>query len=194
LAKLLSVNVGLPREIGSFRGNRILSGIRKEPVAGSVVVRKLNLEGDKQADLTVHGGVDKAVYVYPSENYPYWKNKFPDFDFRWGALGENFTTEGLHEDSIRIQDRLSVGSAEFAVTQPRSPCYKLGLRFGTNRMIKMFLESLRSGFYLRVLREGIVRAGDEIRVNGGSEDSETVESIVRTFLENEKVSSGLSHK
>jgi MOSC domain-containing protein YiiM len=176
----------LPSEIGSFRGKKVLSGIRKEPVTGSVIVRKLNLDGDRQADLTVHGGVDKAVYVYPSENYPFWKNKFPDLDIRWGTFGENFTTEGLHEDSIHIGDRLIVGSAEFAVTQPRFPCYKLEVRFGANKMTKLFLESLRSGFYLKVLKEGRIEAGDEIRVIGGSENSETVESAVRTFLENEK--------
>jgi MOSC domain-containing protein YiiM len=107
----------------------------------------------------------------------------------WGAFGENFTTEGLHEDSIRIGDRLNVGSAEFAVTQPRFPCFKLGIRFGTNKMIKMFLESLRSGFYLRVLKEGRVRGGEEIEVISENQDSESVESIVRTFLENEKAAS-----
>ncbi|HXQ92343.1 MAG TPA: MOSC domain-containing protein [Nitrososphaerales archaeon] len=194
MAKLVSVNVGLPVEIGSARGKRVFSGIVKKPVIRPVIVRKLNLDGDRQADLSVHGGVDKAVYVYPSENYPFWKNEFPSLELPWGSFGENFTTKGLQEDFVRIGDRLHVGSAEFAITQPRFPCYKLAIRFGTNKMINLFLESLRSGFYLRVLKEGKVRAGEEIRVIRGSDDSESVGSIVRTFLENEKAAPRIERK
>ena len=189
MAKLLSINVGTPDALGSHRGKKIMSGIRKRPVSGSVIVRKLNLDGDKQADLTVHGGLDKAVYVYPSENYPYWRKKFPEMEMPRGTFGENLTTEGILESTIHIGDKLTIGSAQFEVSQPRFPCFKLGMRFGTSTMIKLFLESLRSGFYLRVIKEGKIRAGEEITVESSDATSETIESIVRTFIENEKANS-----
>jgi MOSC domain-containing protein YiiM len=161
------------------RGRPVLSGIIKEPVQGPVIVRKLNLDGDRQADLSVHGGEDKAVYAYPSEHYGYWRERFPGRDMPWGTFGENFTTEGLLENEVHIGDRLVIGSAEFAVTQPRFPCYKLGIRFETNTMVKWFLESERSGFYLKVLGEGQVRAGDAIKHVRANRHSETITSIVR---------------
>jgi MOSC domain-containing protein YiiM len=177
--RLISVNVGTPNEIGKSRGRPVLSGILKKPLGGSVIVRRLNLEGDRQADLTVHGGEDKAVYAYPSEHYGYWKEGYPEMDLPWGSFGENFTTEGLLEDEVHVGDRFVIGSAEFAATQPRFPCFKLGIKFGTNTMIKSFLDSERSGFYLRVLREGQVEAGDEIKVVKVNSHSETMTSIVR---------------
>ena len=148
-------------------------------------VGRLNLEGDRQAGLTVHGGVDKAVYAYPSEHYPYWAEKYPKMAIPWGSFGENFTTEGLLEDEVHIGDRFVVGSAEFAVTQPRFPCYKLGLRFGTQAILKTFLDSGRSGYYLKVLREGKVKVGDTIRTVEVNENSPTITSIVRTVKRNE---------
>ena len=159
--KILSVNVGGPREV-QWRGHTVRTSIWKSPIEGRVRVRTLNLDGDEQSDLTVHGGADKAVYVYPSEHYAFWRGELPNMEFPFGAFGENLTTEGLLEDSVRIGDRLRAGSAEFVVTQPRFPCYKLGIRFGTEKMIVRFLRSERSGFYLAVLREGDIGAGDPI--------------------------------
>lgn len=140
-----------------------MSAIGKAPVGGPVRVRRLNLEGDRQADLSVHGGENKAVYAYPSEHYPFWRTRFPDRPMPWGSFGENFTTEGLLESEVRIGDELRIGSAAFAITQPRTPCFKLGLKFGTERMVRWFYEADRPGFYLRVLDEGEVSEGDRIR-------------------------------
>ena len=161
--KLVSVNVGLPREV-DWRGRSVRTSIWKTPVAGRVGVRRLNLDGDQQSDLSVHGGAEKAVYVYPAEHYAYWRRELPGMDLPWGVFGENFTFEGLLEDGVKIGDRLQVGSAAFFVTQPRMPCYKLGIRFGREDMVKRFLQSGRTGFYLAVLREGEVGAGDAITV------------------------------
>ena len=159
--KLLSVNVGLPREI-DVGGHTVRTSIWKNPVSGRVHVSTLNLDGDQQSDLTVHGGVDKAVYLYPSEHYSYWRTELPGVELPWGVFGENFSAEGILEDQIRIGDRLRVGSAEFVVTQPRMPCFKLGIRFNRRDIIKRFLASKHTGFYLAVLREGEVGQGDEI--------------------------------
>ena len=157
--RLVSVNVGLPRLV-LWRGEPVSTGIYKEPVAGRVILRRLNLEGDRQADLTVHGGKDKAVYVYPSEHYAYWQSELPDMQLPYGMFGENFTTEGLDESSVNIGDRFRIGSALVVVTQPRMPCCKLGIKFGRSDIIRRFHRSERSGFYLAVLEEGEVGAGD----------------------------------
>ncbi len=158
--KIISLNVGLPQLV--LRNDEPVStGIFKEPVAGRVNLRALNLDGDRQADLSVHGGPEKAVYVYPSEHYDFWKRELPEMDLPWGMFGENFTTTGLLETQINIGDTFRVGSAEVMVTQPRMPCYKLGIRFGRSDIIKRFLASERSGFYLGVLKEGEVGTGDE---------------------------------
>ena len=175
----MSVNVGSVELLGRIRGKPVQSGFVKKPVSGAVRVGRLNLEGDRQADLMVHGGVDKAVYAYPSEHYPYWAEKYPRAEIPWGSFGENFTTEGLLEDEVHIGDRFEVGSAEFAVTQPRFPCYKLGMRFGTQAILKTFLDSERSGYYLKVLREGKVKARDSIRTVEVNENSPTITSMVR---------------
>ena len=161
--KIISVNVGLPRLV--LRNDEPVStGIFKEPVAGRVMVRTLNLEGDRQADLSVHGGPEKAVYVYPSEHYEFWKHELPDMDLSWAMFGENLTTAGLLETEINIGDKFRVGTAELMVTQPRMPCYKLGIRFGRTDIIKRFLASERTGFYFSVLKEGDVGAGDEVEL------------------------------
>ena len=178
--KLISVNVGLPREF-SWRGKITRSSIWKNPVEGRVRVSKLNLEGDRQSDLSVHGGVDKAIYVYPREHYPYWESELPDVDLSWGSFGENFTTEGLTEEQVRIGDRFSAGSAEFIVTQPRMPCFKLGVRMNRQDIIKRFLRSKRTGFYLAVLREGEVASGDSIEFTVRQEDGITVTDIVNLY-------------
>ena len=174
--RLVSVGVGLPQEIVSH-GRTVVTSIWKRPLGGRVRVGRLNIAGDQQSDLTVHGGPEKAVYVYPSEHYEYWKRELPGTDLPWGAFGENFTTEGLLEQDLAIGDRLGVGSAEFLVTQPRMPCFKLAIRFARDDMVKRFLQSRRSGFYLAVLREGEVGAGDPIEVTQRDERGITVADI-----------------
>jgi MOSC domain-containing protein YiiM len=179
--KLLSANVGLPREV-EWHGRVVRTSIFKAPVAGRVQVRKINLDGDQQSDLTVHGGVDKAIYVYPSEHYAFWRAELPQADLSWGAFGENFTTEGALEDgAVHIGDRFRIGSAEFVVTQPRIPCFKLGIRFGRADMVKRFLHSGRNGFYLAVAQEGEVTAGDSIQVLARDENGVTIADIVQLY-------------
>jgi MOSC domain-containing protein YiiM len=179
--KVLSVNAGLPREV-KWNGTTVTTSIWKSPISGPVRVSALNIAGDRQSDLSVHGGADKAVYVYPSEHYDYWRRELPGVDLPWGAFGENLTTTGLSEE-FRIGDRLKIGTAEFAVTQPRLPCYKLAARFGRADMVKKFMKSGRTGFYLRVLREGEVEAGDSISVDGRGGDSLTVADIVVLYTQ-----------
>lgn len=179
--KLVSVNVGLPREV-NWDGRIIRTSIFKTPVAGRVQVRNINLIGDQQSDLTVHGGVDKAVYVYPSEHYAFWREELPNADLSWGAFGENFTTKGVLDDkAVHIGDRFRIGSAEFVVTQPRMPCYKLGIRFGRADMVKRFLHSGRNGFYFAVAKEGEVAAGDSIELMASDENGVTVADIVELY-------------
>lgn len=160
--RLISLNTGVPREV-EWHGHTVTTGIFKEPVEGRIALRKLNLDGDRQADLTVHGGEHKAVYSYPLEHYAYWKNELHR-DLPLAMFGENFTTEGMLETSVHIGDRFSIGSGEVIVTQPRQPCFKLGIRFESDMMVKRFLASGRSGFYLAVTREGEVGAGDEFQL------------------------------
>ena len=162
MAKLVSVNVGLPREV-QWHARSVRTSIWKTPKEGRVRVGKLNLEGDEQSDLSVHGGPDKAVYAYPSEHYAFWRAELPDMDLPWGSFGENLTTEGVLEPHVMIGDQIQVRSAQFVVTQPRMPCFKLALRFGRDDMVKNFLRSGRTGFYLAVLREGEVEAGDPVQ-------------------------------
>ena len=159
--RVLSVNVGLPREV-LWRGKPVTTGIFKEPVAGRVPLRRLNLDGDRQADLRVHGGPDKAVYAYPSEFYELWSRERPELDLGPGTFGENLTTEGLPDSEVSVGDRFQIGTAELVVTQPRLPCFKLGLRMGRDEFVTEFLERGLLGFYLAVAREGEVAAGDAI--------------------------------
>jgi MOSC domain-containing protein YiiM len=158
---LISVQVGVPR-IVMQDGLEVSTGIFKHPVQMRVQMRTFNLDGDRQADLSVHGGRDKAVYGYPSEHYPFWKKELPGVELPWGSFGENLTTSGLLEGTVHIGDRFAIGTAEVVVTQPRLPCFKLNLKFQRDDLIKRFLASGRTGFYFRVLREGEVGAGDEI--------------------------------
>ena len=178
--RVVSVNVGGPREV-EWRGRRVRTSIWKTPVAGRVRVGRLDLEGDEQSDLAVHGGPDKAVYVYPSEHYDDWRRELPGTDLPWGAFGENLTIQGLLEDGVRIGDRLRAGSAEFSVTQPRMPCYKLGVRFGRDDMVKRFLASGRTGFYLSVLAEGDVASGDAIALTMRDSHEVTVADIASLY-------------
>jgi MOSC domain-containing protein YiiM len=178
---LVSLNTGLPRDV-TWHGISVTTGIFKEAVAGRVALRKLNLDGDQQADLTVHGGEHKAVYCYPLEHYDYWKKELPDRNLPMGVFGENFTTNGLFEDSAHLGDRFSVGSAELVVSQPRLPCYKLGVRFNLDDMVSRFLASKRLGFYLAVTREGEVGAGDEIKVIARDPNAVPVSEITRLHI------------
>jgi MOSC domain-containing protein YiiM len=159
--KLVSISVGRPRLV-MWRGEPVSTGIFKERVEGRVRLRTLNLDGDRQADLTVHGGPTKAVYAYPAEHYEFWKKELPEMQLPWGMFGENFTTEGLSESEVNIGDRFRVGSAQLMVTEPRMPCYKLGIKFGRSDILRRLLASGRTGFYFSVLQEGEVAAGDEI--------------------------------
>jgi MOSC domain-containing protein YiiM len=181
--KIISLNTGLPREV-MWHGISVSTGIYKEPVEGRVAVRKLNLDGDRQADLTVHGGEQKAVYCYPSEHYSYWKRELPGRELPMAVFGENFTTEGLLEDAVHLGDRFAVGSAEFVVTQPRLPCYKLGIRFQDGGMVKRFLASGRTGFYLAVTWEGEVGAGDQIMVTARDPNAVAISEITRLYVAN----------
>jgi MOSC domain-containing protein YiiM len=179
--KLLSVNCGLPREV-PWHGIHVTTSIYKEPVSGRIALRTLNLDGDRQSDLSVHGGKYKAVYCYPVEHYQYWGKQLPGRELSWGAFGENFTTEGLVEQSTYIGDRFSIGSSEVVVTQPRLPCFKLGIRFQSDDMIKRFLASGRTGFYLAVTREGEVGAQDEIAPLSHDPDGVSVSDFTRLYL------------
>ncbi len=178
--KIVSVNVGLPREV-TWQGKAVTTGIFKEPVSGPVMMRKLNLDGDGQADLTVHGGVSKAVYAYPSEHYDYWQAELPGVDLPWGMFGENFTTEGLLEEAAYIGDKFRIGETEVMVTEPRMPCYKLGIKFGRADIIKRFLASRRTGFYFAVVRGGMVGAGDAVELIGREQQEISVADITRLY-------------
>jgi MOSC domain-containing protein YiiM len=179
--KLLSLNVGLPREV-LWHGRSVTTGIFKDPVSGRVPLRKLDLDGDAQADLTAHGGIDKAVYCYPFAHYAYWKKELPGRDLPMGSFGENFTAEFPPEDSVHLGDHFSIGSAQVVVTQPRLPCYKLGIRFESDDMVKRFLLSGRTGFYFSVLREGEVAAGDEFNLVSRDANAVPVSEITRLYI------------
>jgi MOSC domain-containing protein YiiM len=179
--KLVSLNVGLPRDV-LWHGRTVTTAIYKQPVEGRVRLRTLNLDGDRQADLTVHGGAHKAVYCYPIAHYEYWKKELPGRDLPLAIFGENFTTDGLLENSVHLGDTFSVGSVEVVVTQPRLPCYKLGIRFDSDDMVKRFLSSGRSGFYLAVTREGEVGAGDEIKPISRDPNAVPVSEITRLYV------------
>lgn len=175
--KLLSVNVSQPKEV-SYNGERIKTGIFKEPVPGRTMMRRLNIDGDGQGDLSVHGGIHKAVYVYSVEHYDYWKRELGREDLTYGKFGENLTVEGLLEGAVHIGDVFRIGEALVEVSQPRVPCFKLGIKMGDPRIVKPFLESKRVGFYVRVLEEGEVGAGDAIERTKVGEGQMTVKEIV----------------
>jgi MOSC domain-containing protein YiiM len=179
--KLVSVNTGLPHDV-TWHGRNVATAIYKQPVHGRVALRTHNLDGDGQADLTVHGGKNKAVYCYPIEHYDYWKLEMPGRDVPLAMFGENFTTDGMLEGSVHIGDQFSVGSAQVVVTQPRLPCYKLGVRFQSDDMVKRFLTSGRTGFYLAVTHEGDVGAGDEITLIARDPHAVPVSEITRLYM------------
>jgi MOSC domain-containing protein YiiM len=180
LLKLISLNVARPR-LALYKGATINTGIFKQPVAGPVQLRTLNLDGDRQADLTVHGGPHKAVYAYPSEHYPFWRHELPGMDLPWGMFGENLTTEGLAEAELHVGDRLQIGTAIIMVRQPRMPCYKLAAKFRRDDMLERFLASGRSGFYFSVEKEGTVAAGDSFEFLSRGEEAITIAEMNRIF-------------
>ena len=182
--KLVSVNVARPVEV-QHQGKTIKTGIFKSPVAGPVPVRWTNLEGDGQADLENHGGEHMAVYAYPLEHYAYWRTVLAREDMPYGQFGENLTVEGLDESESRIGDRLRIGSALFAITQPRIPCFKLGIRLGDERMPRLFSESARTGFYLKVMREGVLEAGEAIEVVERGTGSVTIRALFEAWMKPE---------
>ena len=179
--KILSLNVARPRLV-RYEGATVSTGIFKKPVTGAVRLRTLNLDGDRQADLTVHGGPNKAVYGYPSEHYPDWRRELPGVDLPWGMFGENFTTTGLAEDDLHIGDRLQVGSSILMVRQPRTPCYKLAIKFQRDDMLDRFLDSGRSGFYFSVEQEGSVAAGDAFELLSRAQDGITIAEMNRVLV------------
>ena len=176
--KILSVCVGLPK-IVEYHGEPVSTAIFKEAVAGKVRVGEVNLEGDRQADLRVHGGYSKAVYIYPSEHYEFWKKELPEMDLPFGVFGENLTTEGLLESEVFIGDKLKIGTAEFIVTEPRQPCFKLGIKFGRTDIIKRFAQSGRSGFYLAIEKTGELETGDEIEFLTREQSEISIANVVR---------------
>jgi MOSC domain-containing protein YiiM len=180
--KLISLNVALPR-LASWRTQTVNTGIFKQPISGPVQLRRLNLDGDRQADLTVHGGPFKAVYAYPSEHYEFWRQELPGTQMPWGMFGENFTTEGLFEADLHIGDRLRIGSAVVMVRQPRIPCYKLGIKFRRTDILARFLRSGRSGFYFSVEQEGTVAAADSFEFLSRAPDGIAIAEMNRLYAE-----------
>jgi len=178
--RVLSVNVGRSRDV-EWRGEVVRTAIFKAPVTGRVAVTGLNVAGDQQADLSVHGGADKAVYAYPGEHYAFWREALPGVELPWGAFGENLTTDGLSEATVRVGDELRIGSTRLVVTQPRMPCFKLGVRFGRPDMVKRFLRSGRTGFYLAVVKEGDIGPGDSVELNSVGDPAITVAEVVSLY-------------
>jgi MOSC domain-containing protein YiiM len=180
MKRVVSVNVGMPRQVTADHAT-VLTSIFKSQVEGRVGVRRHNIQGDRQSDLTVHGGPNKAVYCYPREHYSYWKEQLPDMELPYGVFGENLTTEGVTEDAVTIGDQFRVGSAVLQVTQPRMPCFKLGIRFGRADMVKLFWRSGRSGIYFSVVEEGDVAAGDPIEKIAEGPEEISVADVVRLY-------------
>lgn len=179
--KVISVNVGLLREV-SWKDKTVSTGIFKEPVQGPVQLKSLSFAGDIQADLTVHGGITKAVYAYPVEHYTYWRHNLPEKELPWGMFGENLTVEGLSEEAVNIGDRFRLGSAEVTATEPRMPCYKLGIKFGSADMVKKFLDSRLTGVYFSVAKEGEVCAGDSLELISRDENNIKVADLTRLYV------------
>jgi MOSC domain-containing protein YiiM len=178
--RVVSVNVGLPKTV-QWRDQTVTTGIFKSPVDGPVALREHNLDGDRQADLSVHGGPTKAVYVYSAQHYTYWRQELPDVELGWGHFGENFTVDGMDEQSINIGDEFTVGTARVVVTEPRMPCFKLSIRFGRTDIVKRFLQSQRSGFYVGVVEEGQVQAGDAFELSSKHPDGLSVADVTSLY-------------
>lgn len=176
--RILTVSVGLPK-IVEYHGEPVVTAIFKENVEGKISVGEFNLAGDAQADLRVHGGYSKAVYFYPSEHYEFWRREFPEMDLPFGMFGENLTSEGVTEKNVFVGDRLKIGTAEFIVTEPRQPCFKLGIKFGRSDIIRKFAKSGRSGFYVAIAKTGELAAGDRIEILEREQSETSIADIVR---------------
>ena len=185
-ARLISVNTGVLRRV-PYRGKQVSTGGYKEPIAGPVRVRRLGIDGDVQADLSVHGGTDKAVYLYPVEHYETWRIE-RERPFEYGHFGENLTVSGLLEEDVRTGDVLTIADVLLEVTEPRQPCFKLGIKMNDQRFLRRFLESGRSGFYCRVLHEGTIEAGETITLTTGAERSPTIAEVVRMLQRRQQTS------
>ena len=179
--KLVSLNVARPR-LTVYKGTTINTGIFKKPVAGRVALRTLNLDGDRQADLSVHGGPHKAVYAYPAEHYEYWRRQLPDMDLPWSMFGENFTTEGLTEENVQVGDRFRIGSSIVMIRQPRVPCHKLAAKFQRDDILQRFLRSGHSGFYFSVEQEGGVEVGDSFQLISREDNAITIAEMNLLFV------------
>jgi MOSC domain-containing protein YiiM len=190
--KVLSVNVGVPREV-QWRNDRTATAIHKSPVQGRIAAKRLNLDGDRQADLAVHGGPEKAIYAYPIEHYAYWREELPGVPLPSGVFGENLTIEGLLEPMVRVGDILRIGTTELVVTQPRMPCFKLNARFQRGDMVKRFLRSGRTGFYLAVLQEGQLGAGDDMALTPSREQAVTIAEVAALYT-TERQNQDLLHR
>ena len=188
--KVVSLNVGLPRSV-RWKNRTVMTGIYKEPVAGPVLARRLNLDGDRQADLTVHGGAEKAIYAYPAEHYAPWQRELSETALSWGAFGENLTTSGLIESDVLIGERFEVGNVILIVTQPRQPCYKLGIKLGRADIGRLFVQSRRTGWYFAVQREGQITAGDKIVRLNQPRDSLSVAAVADLLFAKEPNSAHL---
>lgn len=182
--KIVNISIGKAKSV-TWKGESVSTGIFKEPVQSKVLVKQLGIVGDQQADLTVHGGPDKAVYAYPSEHYVYWEEALAGRDLDWGTFGENFTTAGVDEENVSIGDEFRVGTARLRVTQPRIPCFKLGIRFGDQAIIKKFFKSRKWGFYLCVVEEGSCQSGDEIVYLSGDGHNVKLIDVVQLLLSSE---------
>lgn len=188
--KIISLNVGLPR-LAMWRGQTVSTGIFKKPLEGRVMLRRLNLDGDRQSDLSVHGGPEKAVYAYPSEHYDFWREEFPEMELPWGMFGENLTTSGLSEETVHIGDRFRIGQVELTVTQPRMPCHKLAVKFQRADILRRFLASGRTGFYFSVQSEGEIGAGDELELISRDAHAVSVSDITRLYAKDKRDVEGM---
>ena len=182
--RLLAVSIGLPREV-DWQGEKVRTGIFKAPVEAPVEAGPLGLAGDGQADLRVHGGLDKAIYAFDEASTAYWRESLGRPDLGPGAFGENLTVAGFPDDSVHIGDRFRIGEAEFEVSQPRQPCVKLGIRFEDPTLPKRFFESGRVGYYLRVVEAGRIEAGDEIRRIAAAPEGMDIRTLVAIWLDRE---------
>ena len=180
-ASLISVQVGVPRVV-LRDGEEVATGIFKMPVQERILMRTLNLDGDQQADLSVHGGPHKAVYAYPAEHYEYWRRQLPDMDLPWSMFGENFTTEGMTEENVQVGDRFRIGSSVVMIRQPRVPCYKLAAKFQRDDILQRFLRSGHSGFYFSVEQEGGVEVGDSFQLLSREDNAITIAEMNLLFV------------
>jgi len=181
--KIISTNIGRIREV-DWKGQKIITGIFKVPVDEPLYLGKTGVNKDEVADLKVHGGSNKACYLYSADCYPYWKKLFPNQNWNWGIFGENLTVEGLDEGEIKIGDIFLLGEAKVQVSQPRLPCYKLGIRFGNPKVVKQFLESPYPGVYVRIIKEGKVRKGDKMELSQPNPSGLTVREVYSLFSSN----------